>query len=347
VHYLLILGENATCIEKSPKATEYIECPYIDSKSRVGVMASTFTGLGIAFTSLILMFTIFHRADKVLKRSQLIFIYTFLTGAILMNATVRIFTAPFNDSTCLARPWCLNISSSIMLAPLIMKLHRVETIYRALQRGERRKRISHWHVEIQLLFVLLVDVVILIAWTIADRPRGVYVTMTYPDVHVDVQVMKCSSHLSTTSFEKVMVAWKGLLLLFGVLKSIRTWDIPSDLAEAKYFAIAIYNITVVGGFTYFLSVHADANIVTVAVMQCIGIFLSATLSVIIIMMPKLILVEVERIFKLDWGGEVYDETNSIEAVDPNKVHSHFFHHSPNTAAAVSPHVIQSPFPVRD
>jgi hypothetical protein len=40
------------------------------------------------------------------------------------------------------RVWGVNISSTIMYAPLIMKLHRVDVLYRTLQTGGRRKIIT-------------------------------------------------------------------------------------------------------------------------------------------------------------------------------------------------------------
>jgi hypothetical protein len=53
-------------------------------------------------------------------------------------------------------------------------------------------------------------------------------------------------------FEIVILVYKALLLCFGIYKAVTTWKIPSDISEAKYFAVAIYNIAVIGGLCYFL-----------------------------------------------------------------------------------------------
>jgi hypothetical protein len=92
-------------------------------------------------------------------------------------------------------------------------------------------------------------------------------------------------------FEIAMVAWKSSLLAFGIFKATRTWEVPEEISEAKYFAIAIYNIAVVGCFTYFLSVFGEADVNSVVVLRVIGLFISATVSAVVIMLPKLVIIQ--------------------------------------------------------
>ena len=64
--------------------------------------------------------------------------------------------------------------------------------------------------------------------------------------------------------------------------------VPADVSEAKQFAIAIYNICVVGGIGYFLSVYLSASNVDIGnLLRALGIMLSSTVAVLIIMVPKL------------------------------------------------------------
>ena len=71
-----------------------------------------------------------------------------------------------------------------------------------------------------------------------------------------------------------------------------TWKAPSDLSEAKHFAVAIYNIAMVGGIAYFLSEFLSKSSTSGSVvLKAIGIFASSTLSVVLIMTPKLLAIE--------------------------------------------------------
>jgi hypothetical protein len=40
---------------------------------------------------------------------------------------------------------------------------------------------------------------------------------------------------------------------------VTTWKVQDELSEAKQFAVAIYNITMVGGIAYFLSIFLEQN----------------------------------------------------------------------------------------
>ena len=66
---------------------------------------------------------------------------------------------------------------------------------------------------------------------------------------------------------------------------------PEEISEAKYFAVAIYNIAVVGSFTYFLSVFGNPSVTTFVVLRSLGIFIAATVSTAVIMVPKLIAIQ--------------------------------------------------------
>jgi hypothetical protein len=69
---------------------------------------------------------------------------------MLMNLTVLSMYGPNSNGNCMLRVWSFNLSSTIMYAPLIMKLHRVEVFYRQVQRGQRRKNISDTYVLMQV-----------------------------------------------------------------------------------------------------------------------------------------------------------------------------------------------------
>lgn len=284
---------NSTCVlnpSTAPPQNLLISCAYILPDSSVAIGAISMSVMGALVCSVILYLTFKYSYEKVLRRSQLVFIYFFLVGAVLMNLTVLCMYGPNSDSNCMLRVWAVNLSSTIMFAPLIMKLHRVDVLFRTLQRGGRRKTISDFTVGLQVLALFSVDLAILIAWTIIDRPRSIRVSSTYEDVYLAIDNMVCSTNINQP-FEKAMVAWKAGLLLFGIIKSIQTWEVPKEISEAKHFAIAIYNIAVVGSFSYFLSVFGNVGIDVIVILRCVGIFISATVSAVVIMMPKLVIIQ--------------------------------------------------------
>lgn len=302
VTYPLLHPLNSTCLNNAPIMSALLDCPYLMEGSRVvgGILFMCVFGLVVCCG--ILYLSCKYRHEKVLKRSQLVFVYIFLAGALAMNWTLLCLYGPNSNANCMLRVWAINLSSTLMFAPLIMKLHRVDVLFRTLQRGGRRKTISDFTVGMQVLGLLSVDLCILFFWTIYARPRPVEVAVSYSGTFSPVVDSYCSSSLDQP-FEKIMVAWKACLLAVGIVKAIQTWDVPEEISEAKYFAIAVYNIAVVGSLTYFLSVFGGVNVEVVVILRCVGMFISATVSAIVIMVPKLVVIQ------LSWA-EVFLGTKS-------------------------------------
>ena len=71
---------------------------------------------------------------------------------------------------------------------------------------------------------------------------------------------------------------------------MRTWNVPSDISEAKHFAIAIYNITTLGSIGYFLGNFLQLTNPGIGILlRCLGISSSSAVASLIIMGPKLLL----------------------------------------------------------
>lgn len=309
---------NSTCIVNpttSPRSKVLIECAYVlgNSSNAMGLICMCTLGLTVCCIILFLTFKFSH--EKVLRRSQIIFIYIFMVGAVLMNLTVLCMYGPNTDTNCLLRVWAVNLSSTLMLAPLIMKLHRVDVLLRTLLRGGRRKTISDFTVGLQVLGLLAVDAAILIAWTAVDRPKAIAESHLFKDTYEAVVDQVCNTS-NVQGFEKAMIAWKASLLAFGVIKSIQTWDVPKEISEAKYFAIAIYNIAVFGSFSYFLSVYGNVGTNVSVVLRCVGIFISATASAVVIMVPKLVAIQLSWTDVFLGSGSSFKEDQSYTSSTP-------------------------------
>ena len=76
--------------------------------------------------------------------------------------------------------------------------------------------------------------------------------------------------------------------------------------------MAIYNIAALGGIAYFLSVFLGAsNVAAAVILRCIGIFASATFAVVLIMTPKLLVIE--GVIKSPFGNSTQSQNSEIES----------------------------------
>ena len=103
-----------------------------------------------------------------------------------MNLTVLAFYGPNTNGMCMLRVWAFNLSSTIMFAPLIMKLNRVERFFDNVRKGIRRKNISDRVVLLQVCGLVSVDFLICLIWSsVANAtPRQLMVDIAYGNVQV-------------------------------------------------------------------------------------------------------------------------------------------------------------------
>lgn len=127
--------------ETSPVSGSEIPCSNVMGAYRYGKIASGLSILGMSVTALIMLFVFLNRHDKMIKKSQPFFIYIFIAGAFMMNLSILAFIGPNSDASCLLRPWCVNITSTIMFTPLLAKLHRIEVLFR-MSKKMKKTRIS-------------------------------------------------------------------------------------------------------------------------------------------------------------------------------------------------------------
>ena len=142
ITYKLILGDQSTCIKNPatvPPDYIYIDCTDVLSYYQFGKVAIALSIIGMIICAAIFFFVILNRAEKVIKKSQPVFIFIFIIGAFFMNLSILSFIGPNNNKSCLLRPWSFNISSTMMFAPLLMKLHRIDMLFRLSKKLKKTK----------------------------------------------------------------------------------------------------------------------------------------------------------------------------------------------------------------
>lgn len=172
---------------------------------------------------------------------------------------------PNTDATCMMRPIFFNLSSTLMFAPLVMKLRRVNM----LVHNPHLKKIviKDGQVLLQVLGLLFIDGLLLLPWAVFETPRMIIVsTGKYSGVYKTITDHVCSTGLDNY-FEIIFILYKSGLIASGIYQAANAWNVTGDLLEAKYFAIAIYNITMLGGLSYFLSIYLLTNTGVVAAVR--------------------------------------------------------------------------------
>jgi hypothetical protein len=80
-----------------------------------------------------------------------------------------------------------------------------------------------------------------------------------------------------------IVTYKCLLLGFGLVKAICTWHVVSSVSESKQFSVAL----AIGVFSYIMTNFLVLSTILDVFLNCVCNFMCSTLSVMLIMIPKL------------------------------------------------------------
>ena len=276
------------CIESSQYAPQQdikIVCDHVELASGLGTAAYFICCIGIFNCLLILFIAWRNRSDRAIRRSQPIFIFIFIVGCLMLNSSIFLFIGENTDTTCLGRPWLVNLSVTIMISPVLLKLHRIDRLFNT--RGIKKVKMSDTRVLFQLLCFVLIDVILLIAWTYSyATPKEQLVYTRYNSVILPVSDQICSTDYAS-SFEWLIVAWQILVLSLGIYKSVKTRNVSAEYSEAKHFAVALYVIGLLGAVAYALHYFVAFAPEQLVFVRCLGIFLCSNIAITFIMGPKL------------------------------------------------------------
>jgi hypothetical protein len=309
----VLTAANGSCFEDEPalippKET-MVQCSYVMPTSNAGIIGYFFASVGAVVGMAGLGFVYRYRRMPAIRSSQTVFMYIFLVGCVLMSLSIIVFVGRNTDFSCIARPWFFNISATTMFAPLLAKLHRVDVLLKAAKRM-RKKKISDLQVTLQVVSAIAVDVVILVLWSGIRTPRAMLRKRTFLGVYEPVHEIVCTTDQGDL-FEYIMIAWKGIMLAFGMWKAFQLRNAPPEYAESKQFAVVVYNIGALGGATYFLSMFGAPTTEIFVILRCLGVFVSATVSVVLLIFSKLMNI-VEQGWKEDSKTEAKSSYSSSQ-----------------------------------
>lgn len=171
ISYQLISGRDCISSPADPPYESQISCPEVFLNYRTGQIITSLSIIGLVVAIIVSLLVLKYRNEKIIRKSQPTFIFIFLFGAFCMNLCINIYVGPHTDVKCLLRPWAFNLSSTTMYAPLLMKLHRIDLLYRHSKKL-KKTAIS----DSQVIIILFLSVALL---GLSIDPIHLYVTFLF------------------------------------------------------------------------------------------------------------------------------------------------------------------------
>ncbi|TYZ61029.1 hypothetical protein PybrP1_012118 [[Pythium] brassicae (nom. inval.)] len=190
-----------------------LECGYVphgDSRF-IAVLVLAIVLAAVFFVGLV--FVYWNRAQPIIKRSQYQFLLALLLGGILVCSAAWSYAGLPSDALCTTRPVTITYGFTLIFGSLVVKSLRV---YRVFLSGAMKRVVLSTKTMFKILFVfLMIDTVILVAWSAIDPPLAKIAQVATPEIGGGI----INRHLCTSSgfiFTALLIFWKAILLFSGL-----------------------------------------------------------------------------------------------------------------------------------
>ncbi|KJE95531.1 hypothetical protein CAOG_009932 [Capsaspora owczarzaki ATCC 30864] len=233
-------------------------------------------GIGFVMVVCVHIWLFINRNQKIVKASAPLFGQFILFGAYLGFGAVAAFFPTPTDASCTVGIWFVFLSFTFMFASLFIKNWRIQRIFTNKKLG---KNVSRNLGDSRLVLVLFVFVaimaIILAVWTGTSNDK------------VEVQDDGFSSCYVNPTFQGILFAYMGLMLLFGIVLAFRTRNIQDEaFNESKMVSVAIYNVAFVTVIMIPL-VSFTTDVRALLVMKSVGILFAVLVTVGLVFFPKI------------------------------------------------------------
>jgi len=159
------------------------------------------------------------------------FCYMIIVGTLLGYISVILTLPDQTDGLCAAEPWLWGISYMLVFGALFAKVWRVARIAGNTKLSKNVK-VTEFDVAKPVIGLLILEVIFLAIWTGVDRPRAT-------DIVFDNAIYKtCLSN--GVYWWPIFLAYKIILLVFGVFLAVQSRNFDTALNESKQVALCLY-----------------------------------------------------------------------------------------------------------
>ncbi|EDV25067.1 uncharacterized protein TRIADDRAFT_56610 [Trichoplax adhaerens] len=233
------------------------------------------SGIGILFCIGLIAFTLNYRHDSIIVFG-------------IDSGVVPLITVP---AFCTVKIWLLCIGFTFAFGALFAKTWRIHKIFTCKTR--QSVVIKDWHLLTTVFQLLIIDVIILLCWTIIDPMQLKHLTITTQinqdeSSTISRQLQYYCSCNQIVVWMAIVFGYKFLLLLIGSFLAYETRNVTIPaLNDTKFIGFSIYNVTLLAAVGSIISFVVRASPTTLYVLHAILIFICSTTTLMFIFIPKI------------------------------------------------------------
>ncbi|KAJ3090512.1 hypothetical protein HK102_003477, partial [Quaeritorhiza haematococci] len=262
-----------------------VACSYVSPESSYAIGSFVMSAVGALASAIYSIGFLFYRNKAAIKTATIEFCLVIFLGSILLYVSVFLQAGAPSHFLCIARPWFLSLGFGTLVGGFLVKMVRVETIYRSGRAATQpnRKRISLFAMLQQLVIILIFEIGALIALTTLDSPGVTQTTIELRGVGSYVQ-MQCKPFNQIPVV--VLLAFNGMLIIYGCYIAWRSRNVPDAYNETKFIMAAMLLISFCAVASIPLAVVLT-SVQAVYQLQSLAINFATIASMAIFAVPKL------------------------------------------------------------
>ncbi|KAJ3155896.1 hypothetical protein HDU89_005454 [Geranomyces variabilis] len=211
--------------------------------SAIGGVITFVNSLAVLVTLVMAGVIVFFRKAKPMIASSPTFCLLIVIGALLGLADVYTYVGMPSTLSCALQPALVSLGFTLALGNLVLKTFRIHFIFNYA----RKARDVPWALKssflgMKMMFAIVIDLFILVAWFAADIPRPTVLLDTNGAKYVGCQSV---TPLSGTLAGSLLIVYNAIWLLTGIYLTVRIRNVKSDYNESQHIIPCIYILLLV------------------------------------------------------------------------------------------------------
>jgi hypothetical protein len=239
-------------------------------------------GIGIlACFAMIILFAVWRDRPQIIA-SSLLFVELIIVGAAMIYASLFFWVLETTTAMCNLRYWLAGVGFVLMFSALLTKTWRVWRIFH--EHSLKMIKLTNSYLLRIMAVAICIEITVLIIWSAAFTPA---VETVIVDNYRPVLNYRICTDDTSLPFAIVLIIYKALIILGGVVLGFWSRKIRSEYNESKFILIAMYNITFACLILLVLfAIHISDRRIDFLI-RSIAILWGVTATLCILLIPKI------------------------------------------------------------
>lgn len=250
-----------------------------------------FDVLALILSLLIKVLFIYHRKNRLVRKSSPWFSFLVLIGIDMILVGFIFYGMTYTTTTCFLYTWLVTLGCGLCLSSIFAKSYRIFRIFK--NSAATALSISDKDLFYVTGVVLVIEIILLSIYSFSSGILGPVVVQSTSDIYYKYRVCLVPSRAIQITFTILIHAFNIIILILIAILAFLTRNIDNSYSEARSIAYAVY-CTILFQIIFLPLVHTSKNSTDSAMTRyiIIGIIILCTCYLIMIFLFG------EKVYKL-------------------------------------------------